>query len=392
IVTVVGGYHASAYPYSIDPSYCPNGINPRGIDFLAVGEGEETLSELVNCVRDGNLMEKRDKIRGLAYMNEGLHLTEKRKLISHDLPNIQWSDFELSHNSFDGLMINPNNGKVAVVISERGCPYACSFCSTQNVYGRSVRTKSIMGLADEVENLVRNRDVDMIVDYAPTANRDPKRIHDFADEIRKRNLTQQFSLYHLWRLEHPTTGKLMITDEILEDISQTFFGFKAGVGVESIDENDQAYIHKSHSLENLRSASRSFDKFGGMLRGFFMVTPETTRESIEASRRSELLALFDDIRVTYLVPFPGSPLYEEHKDGLITNDWSKFTSQEPVLKSNYLNEEELRNASRNITQGSLLNPHRKKRIQEKIKRFPKLAKGFGRYHEKMREYGFKTID
>ena len=231
----------------------------------------------------------------------------------------------------------------------------------------------------------------MIVDYAPTANRNAKRIHDFSKEIRNRELEKTFSLYHLWRLQS-LNGKLVIPEDIVEDLSQTIFNFKAGIGIESLTEKDQEYLHKKYSLDNLFRASEAFDKYGAILRGFFMITPETTSESIKSCQESKILSKFDDLRVTHLVPFPGTPLYNGLDNGLINKNWSDYDCQQQILKSNYLTDEQLVNAQKDIMQGFLFNKYRQLRLKEKLRRFPQLEKGVNRYHEKMREFNYETLE
>jgi len=395
VVSIVGGYHASAYPQSLNPDECPQDTNPEAIDFLCVGEGELTLTELVDSVRNGSLESDKKNIKGLAYFEGGrLHINQSRKLIDNldSLPRIEWTPKELEENIFDGLISrrDPENSNVVAIISEKGCVYACEFCSTQNVYGKIVRTRSIESLADEIENLVRNHGVDMIADYAPTANRDGRRVHALAREIRKRGLQQTFSLYNLWRLESPD-GKLMITDDLLRDITKTFVGFKAGIGIEALTEEDEIYISKRHSLNNLISASSSFDKHGAIFRGFFMITPETTKDAIDSCINSQSLGLFDDLRVTYLTPYPGTVLYEREKGNLVTENWGDFTGQQPVLKSNHLTDKEYASAAKDIIQGFLLNLHRLERVREKLRKFPALESGMERYHEKNESYGYEVL-
>jgi radical SAM superfamily enzyme YgiQ (UPF0313 family) len=396
IVTVLGGYHPSSFPQSINPEFCSPDTNPRGIDMLVLGEGERTLEEIMKAVKSDNLEQVKKNIKGIAYMeNEQLKITSPRELINDidALPRVKWTKEELSNNVFDGLIArkDPKNKNVAVVISERGCPYACGFCSTQNVYGRTVRTRSIKNLVDEIEFLIKKNDVDLVVDYAPTGNRDPGRIHELSEEIQRRNLSKESSLYQLWRLESPN-GKLMITEDLLKALSESFFGFKSGIGIEALTEEDEIYISKRHSLDNVNQASESFDKYGAIFRGFFMITPKTNKEAIESCRESKVLSLFDDLRVTYLTPYPGSPLYEEVKGKLITENWREFTCQKPIIQSDCLSSEQYRTAQKDILQGFLLNPYRRKRVKQKLKRFPQFVPGMQRYYEKMSELGFEVLD
>lgn len=396
VITVVGGYHVSAYPQSLDPHLCSPDTDPTGIDFLVLGEGELTLAELVNSVKRGNLYSDIKEIKGLAYYEDDKLVTNPPRGLIPDLdnlPRVRWNKEELGRNVFDGLIFrkDPKNKNVVAIISERGCPYACKFCSTQEVYGRTVRTRSIKSLVDEIKDFATKQDVDMIVDYAPTANRDPRRIHQFAQEVRKRGLTKTFGLYHLWRLQTPN-GKPMITEELLKDLSDTFTTFKAGIGIEALTENDEEYISKKHSLNNLFSASKAFEKYGAIFRGFFMITPETTKEAINACINSKSLALFDDLRLAYLVPYPGTPFYNQTRNQLITQNWGDFTCQRPVLKSNCLTEEQHEKAQEDIVQGFLLNKYRLERLRKKLHRFPELEPGVRRYHEKMSEHGFDVLN
>jgi len=392
LTTVVGGYHVSAYPESLNPALCPPDTNPKGIDFLVVGEGEKTLVKLVESVKNGSS----DKnIPGLVYFEKGqLNVNGPSERIRQldTLPIPQWTNQELEYNDFDGMISRKKGekGYTVAVVSERGCPFGCSFCSTQKVYGKNVERRSIPHLADEIEGFVRNKNADMIVDYAPTGNLDSQRIHEFCEEIRRRGLEKTFSMYALWRLESPNSS-LMIDNGAVEDLAKTLWCFKAGIGVEAFNQEDARFLGKEHSLENLKAASEIFDRYGAIFRGFYMITPKTTLQTVKTCSTNDSLGLFDDLRVTYSTPFPGTLLYEQNRDKLMTPNWGDFTCEQPVLTSDFLNVEQLASAKNEILQGFLLNPYRHKRIQEKLQRFPELVPGMKRYHEKMAGYGFKVL-
>lgn len=391
VVSVVGGYHVSAYPQSLDQRYCPKETSPRGIDILVLGEGEITMKKIADSVKRGALRQGLPFISGIAYLQgDGLKVNpigEPTDLST--LPTPKWKEEELKQNDFDGL-INRKEGHVVAIVSERGCPYGCSFCSTQKVYGKTVRTRPISHVADEIEDLVRNRNVSMIVDYAPTQNLDLKRIHQLCSEIRKRGLQKTFSMYALWRLETPS-GRPMIDEDIIKDLTDTLYCFKIGVGIEALSAEDAEFIGKNHSVENLRKTSELFDRYGAIMRGFYMVTPMTSKKVIDECKDSDVLSLFDDLRVTYLIPFPGTPLHDETRESQwITKDWRKFTSEAPVMHSNYLSLFSLENSKDSILQGFLSNKRRAGRVKEKIRRHLALAGSFEEYHEKMRKCGFSV--
>ncbi|MCK5606222.1 hypothetical protein KAR91_30260, partial [Candidatus Pacearchaeota archaeon] len=281
------------------------------------------------------------------------------------------------------------NNKVAAVVSERGCPFSCSFCSTQSTYGSQVTMRSVKSLVDEIEGLV-DRGVNIIADYAPTGNRDSERVHEFCEEVRKRGLDNSFSMYALWRLETPN-GKPMIDESLIADLTSTLSGFKMGVGIEALSEQAQNYLHKTHSLKHLENVSGWMDKYGALFRGFYMVTPEITKESLLGCETNQVLSKFDDIRVSYLTPFPRTVIGEETKDKLITKDWSRYDCEQPVLRAENMSQGEFGYAVHDVVQGFLLNPIRRERIKEKIKNHPNLHKLYGEYDKKMAGAGFEVL-
>lgn len=392
IITILGGYHVSAYPHSLHREQCPENINPSGIDMAVVGEGEETLTEIVESAKNNSLKRKLNEIKGIAYLDNGkLRINQPRDLIreADSLPFPSWTSEELEANEFNGPIYR-EKGNVVAIITERGCPYGCRFCATQTVYGRKARTRSVENIVDEIESLVEKSNVKMIADYAPTPNRSLERLHEFCRELRDRGLQKKFSMYVMWRLETPK-GKPMFSEEVIKDLAETLTCFKTGIGVEALTPEEQEFIGKKHSVENLYKLSEMCEKNGVFLRGFFMVNPKTTQEAIDSCKNNKLVSVFDDLRVTYITPFPGTPLYNLTKGNLLTSHWGDFSVEVPVLPSEHLTQEQLNSAVRNIMQGFLSNPLRRERIQRKIERFPHFKQAFDEYHERLKtRHGFKV--
>lgn len=397
LVTVIGGYHVSACPEMINPEFArEHGADTSKIDYAVLGEGERTMNELVGLFVGRKSSLGIDGIDGIAYMNSNGELvkTAPRKRIANldELPRMDWSKEELKGNIFRGMIPGLSEeirGNVISTVSERGCPFSCNFCATQSTYGNKVSTRSIKNFVDEINWLVKEKGTGVIVDYAPTTNRSPARIHEFCEEIRKRNLDHRFGMYALWRLESPD-GRPMIDESMVDDLSSTLAGLKIGVGIEALSEQDQAYLNKRHSLEHLQNVSGWFDKHGALLRGLYMITPETTKETILKCRTSKVLSLFDDFRISFLTPFNGTPLYEELKDNLITSDWKEYDCENPVLRPTNMSRDEFASAPRDAVQGLLLNPHRRERIRAKIDKHPTLQELYSIYDKNMACAGFEV--
>lgn len=394
VITVMGGYHASACTRTLDPAFAnTHGVDSFGIDFLAIGEGEKTMLDLARAISAKTSIRQ---IKGLAYFDGRAVVCNERQERFSDLdslPPLTWSDSELSDNSFNGMIPYRDGGmgKVAAIITERGCPFSCSFCPTRQTYGCGVSISSISRIVDEIEYLVRDRDVGTIVDYAATPNRDLSRVSKFCLEIQRRNLQKTFSMYSPWRLQ-AQNGKLMITEEIVKLLSETLIGMKRGIGVEALSAEDQAYLDKPFKLENLRAVSTWFDRYGALLRGFHIITPETSWQSVDNCRNSEVLALFDDLRITYLVPFPGTPLESAMTELLITKDWTHFNCEEPVIVSSRMTTDQLQRSRDEALQGFLLNKHRRERVKQKIALHPELGRAYQSYNRSMQDFGFEVLD
>ncbi|UUX91676.1 B12-binding domain-containing radical SAM protein [Methanoplanus endosymbiosus] len=118
---VLGGHGPSAIPEYI--------LKTTSADIVAIGEGEETLVDLVNCkVNNGDI----SKIQGVAYnINGKISINERRKPIRKldTIPFPEWSLFPMDEYTtclkFYGM--NPKDKSIPIITS-RGCTNRCNFC------------------------------------------------------------------------------------------------------------------------------------------------------------------------------------------------------------------------------------------------------------------------
>ena len=124
------------------------------IDLIAIGEGEETFTEVYDEIANGNPDFK--KIKGLCINDKGsMQFTEPRALIA-DLDTVPYPHYDLyeldvyfDHSSYPYSREAMVAKKRATAVWERGCPRGCTFCShngmsridLQNIYGDGDRKK-----------------------------------------------------------------------------------------------------------------------------------------------------------------------------------------------------------------------------------------------------------
>jgi len=112
-IYVAGGPHPSARPVEA----------LRSFDYVVIGEGEETLPELIGCIRGGG---DPGLVRGIAFKRDGgVLITPSREHVDLDL-----------YPPFKPPIFAP------IEIS-RGCPWGCFFCQTPSLFGRRMRHRSI---------------------------------------------------------------------------------------------------------------------------------------------------------------------------------------------------------------------------------------------------------
>ena len=266
------------------------------IDYIVLGEGEETLSELVDLIGE-NGKDGPDNIRGLVFRdgNGQVCKTAVRDFIQDidKLPNPA-RFFTYQH-----------------VISSRGCPFSCTFCGSPAFWKRKVRFHSPSYFVDQLE-LLAKKGVRHFYVSDDTFTVKPQRVVAICKEILERGL--DITWVAISRVN-------CITSEIL------YWMRRAGCqqisfGIESGDRRIRKLYKKQISDTEAREAFRLCRSYGILPRAYFIYgAPGENRKSIRASIR-----LMEKIRplgaIFYILDlFPGTALYDNfRKNSGITDE------------------------------------------------------------------------
>ena len=167
------------------------------VDSLAIGEGEETILELVEHFYEP---EKWKEVDGLAFhLNGEVRVNSPRKLIENldSLPypfRKRYLEKDLtSHLEVLNPTVNYAMKSRMMVTTSRGCYGRCSFCSVYHFYNYNVRRgRSVLNVVGEMEDLVNKCGAKVIAfnddNFFDPRDRDYKWYYDFADELEKRKL------------------------------------------------------------------------------------------------------------------------------------------------------------------------------------------------------------
>lgn len=314
-VVVLGGYHPTFEYKSV--------LEEPSVDVVVRGEGEYTLLELVQTIENGGDLAD---VQGLAFHDENdnsLVLTSDRPIIQ-DLDELPFPAFHLfPMEKYRILNITTN---VATIITTRGCPMQCSFCSSAALHGNRLRRRSYENVVDEIELRLKEENIDTIAFMDDTFTLNKKFVRDFCSEVKRRNL-------EFW---WGCTSRVDTLDEELLQTMKDAGCITIFIGVESADQQMLEKMNKNITVSKTVLAFKLARKVGiRTIASCVIGMPEDTRKTIQ-----QTIEFVHELNPNYALyslatPYPGTRFYNEtFKKNLIQiKDWSKFTLSDPVLET-----------------------------------------------------------
>jgi len=289
--TIVGGFHATMEPEQTLRDHA-------AFDYLCVGEGEATLAELCARLEAGEPVEG---VAGLAWRAGGevrFGPPRERILDLDSLPRPH-DFYDLAHYLESGSFTYQYGFRCASVISSRGCPFRCRFCSLPGQYVH----QSASRLVDEIEELLaRGADGVFFRDSTFTIHRDW--VLEFCHLVLGRGLR-----FHWIANARPDR----VDEAMLREMRRAGC-FALCYGVESGRDHVLDYYGKDHTVADTRRAVAATKAAGIRVIAYFMLgAPIETRADIEASY--QLARELGAERTIWKIfcPLPGCAIYDELK-------------------------------------------------------------------------------
>ena len=312
-VTILGGIHPTfMYEELLTGS--------AAVDYVVVGEGEQTIRQLLEVLEEGGNPEQ---VAGLAFRHGGgVTVTGKRPLMENldDLPAawdlLDWSDYY-------NLAIP--DSRLGSISTSRGCDRECSFCSQRLFWDKSWRARNPQKIADELEYLYQTHGVNvfMITDEYPT--RDGERWNALLDAVIAKDLP-----VHV----------LMETRaaDILRDRDIIWKYRKAGIiyislGIESADQSTLDALNKDMQLNEISEVftilrTHQIVSEASFMMGFPGESPESIKKTMQLAQQFNP----DIANFFTFTPWPYSEGYGDMKPLLRENDYRKYNMVDPVLE------------------------------------------------------------
>lgn len=150
IKVVLGGAHICVRPKEV--------LSETSTDFIVTGEGEYTMLELVQELQQDS--QDFSRIKGLGFKDNGTLKINPPRQWNIDLDNLPLPAYELLNFPLYAKAAKYLQGSRGFipnrtsVITSRGCPYACNFCSINTIMGKKYRYRSAENVINEIEILV----------------------------------------------------------------------------------------------------------------------------------------------------------------------------------------------------------------------------------------------
>ena len=350
VITVLSGLHPSARP--ADCLKHPN------IDFVVIGEAEYTMLELVGALEQGTT-EGLKKTRGIGYIKNGETVITPPRPAIQDLDALPFPARHLlpMEAYFAALKEIPPRGEIhkpwTTMITSRGCPYNCVFCSIHTVMGKKWRARSPENVVDEIEQVVSTYRIKQIDFVDENMTLDKKRMETICDLIVKRGLDIEWFT--------PNGVRADTLDENLLKKMKASGCKKIRVAPESgVQRVVNQIIKKNLNLKEVEKAVVLSKKVGIKVGCFFVIgligeTKEDIEESIKYAYKLRQLGA-DSFYFSYATPVYGTELYEQAKrGGFLRNCFSDeaLAEAQPLIETPEFTADDLRKL---CAQANLVNP------------------------------------
>lgn len=320
ILIVVGGAHVSANPRYV--------LRNKKIDLSVIGEGEETMLEIAQRYSKGKALKK---IKGTALREKGKIKLNKPRQFIQNLDDFKPAWHIINMNLY---LQHPDNSAVTLrapsvdIITSRGCPANCVFCSIHTVWGRNWRSRSIKNVVDEIEFLIKKYGVRQFRFQDDNLTFDKKRIVGICDEIIKRKIDVKWDTPNgvaIWTLD----------EEILKKMRQAGC-YRITFGIESGCKKSQRYVRKVIDTEKIISLINFCHKIRIWVCATFIIGfPYETNRDIEETKNFILNSRINFPFIYIAQPYPGTDMYDDFKKENLLQD-IKATSNINESKYNTL--------------------------------------------------------
>lgn len=311
---VLGSEHGTAVPENV--------LRNSVFDMVALGEGVETVLNIVACYRaNGSNRENWRAVKGIGFIDaEGVYVDTGLSQRKSEVDDIAWPDWEsfpieeyISRHQINGA----NIGRSMPLVATWGCPYQCTFCSNPGMWTQRWIPRNPKDVVDEMEYYRDKYSVKNFDFQDLTAMIRRSWILDFTKELIDRKLGVT------WQLPSGTRAEVFDQEvaRLLHDAGLRLLSFAPESGSDYMLKLIKKQVDLKKMLQAMKWAIDADLKLSCFIViGFPGETRATIAETMSLVRRMAFLGVHD-VAVTKFVPYPGSQLFKQlQADGKLLLD------------------------------------------------------------------------
>jgi anaerobic magnesium-protoporphyrin IX monomethyl ester cyclase len=320
-IVVMGGPHVTFF----DKETLESGV----VDYVVRNEGEDVMLALVNCLTKKATL---NEVKGISYLDNGKLVRNPDAPYIGDLDALPFPARDLLPLKLYGSKLK---GRLSTSMStSRGCPYNCYFCSASQFAGVKWRARSVESMLEEIEVVHKRYGFNALhfVDDNFTLN--PERVTNLCEEIIRRNW--DIFWWAMSRVDTIVGNPDMIEVMARAGLKRMFVGF------ESASQRTLDGYGKKTNVSDAKVAMQILKKnkvevVGSFILGGLYETKEDVEETIRFANQLGI----DSAQFGILTPYPGTNLYKDVENRLLSKNWRLFTGSVPSITLNYLSSEEV---------------------------------------------------
>ena len=304
ILTVVGGPHVTAVPVEFLEE-------AKNVDIAVIGEGEHTMLDIARFFEG---YKKISDVQGIAYRKDGTVVMNSPRPFIKDLDELPYPAYHLveMEQYLDPEKIEYRSFKDRAIpmITSRGCPFNCSFCSVHLHMGKMFRAHSVNYIVDHIEHVVNKYRVKTIYFEDDNLTLDLKRFEAICDKIIEKDITFNWETPNGVRPDYLTLSLLKKMKKT--GCQSVFFGIESGD--QFVLDN---IVDKSLKLEDVTKVAKMCKEIGLKTGAFYIIgfpgeKKENMVKTVELALR--LKREYDvGMHLFIATPSYGTRLYKECK-------------------------------------------------------------------------------
>lgn len=307
IKTIIGGVYAE---HNYEKLYSDS------LDYICRSYDPNVIVEIANYENKEKINLK--KLNGLCYKNDkGKWINNKIEPFDiNTLPLTDRTYFYEHINEFRYLELT----NIAQIRTSYSCPYKCKFCYRTSLNCGNYVAKDIEKVVDEIESI--KTDNIYIVDDDFMFNKN--RLKIFIKLIKERNIKKKYVAYG--RVDFIIKNK-----DIIKELKEIGFYYLL-VGLESITDNYLDSYNKYTGVKQNEECINFLNSININCMGMLIVDLNFTKKDFTNMYKWIKKTGIKHVALSIFTPLPGSELYKEYEDKLITDDLTKFDYIHLVVK------------------------------------------------------------